>query len=57
MAARKPTCLQRPPLPAAANTADRAHRRAMVEAALTDFRGLEMVLHANLAEQFLREGQ
>ena len=28
----------------------------MVEAALTDFRALEMVLHANLAEQFLRDG-
>jgi hypothetical protein len=26
----------------------------MVEAALTDFRSLEMVLHATLAEQFLR---
>jgi hypothetical protein len=26
----------------------------MVETALTDFRALEMVLHANLAEQFLR---
>ena len=29
----------------------------MAEAALTDFRGLEMVLHANLAERFLRDGQ
>lgn len=28
----------------------------MVEAALTDFRTVEMVLHAGLAEQFLREG-
>ena len=28
----------------------------MVEAALIDFRSLEMVLHANLAEEFLREG-
>jgi len=26
----------------------------MVEAALTDFRALEMVTHANLADQFLR---
>lgn len=30
--------------------------RAMVEAAFTDLRALEMVLHANLAEQFLRDG-
>ena len=43
-------------LSAAADAADRARGRAMVEAALTDFRALEMVLHANLAEQFLREG-
>ncbi len=42
---------------AASDAADRARGRAMVEAALTDFRALEMVLHANLAEQFLREGQ
>ena len=28
----------------------------MVEAALTYFRALEMVLHANLAEGFLRGG-
>ena len=28
-----------------------------VEAALIDFRSLEMVLHANLAEQFLRGGR
>ena len=34
--------------------ADQARGRAMVEAALTDFRALEMVTHANLAEQFLR---
>ncbi len=39
-----------------ADAADRARGRAMVEAALTDFRALEMVLHANLAEQFLRAG-
>lgn len=39
-----------------ADTADRARGRAMVEAALVDFRALEMVLHANLAERFLREG-
>ncbi len=42
---------------ASADTADRARGRAMVEAALTDFRALEMVLHANLAEQFLRDGR
>jgi hypothetical protein len=44
-------------LSTAADSADRLRGRAMVEAALTDFRTLEMVLHANLAEQFLREGQ
>ena len=44
-------------LSAGADTADRARGRAMVEAALTDFRALEMVLHANLAERFLREGR
>jgi tetratricopeptide (TPR) repeat protein/predicted Ser/Thr protein kinase len=42
---------------AAPDAAERARGRAMVEAALTDFRALEMVLHANLAEQFLREGR
>ena len=36
------------------DAADQARGRAMVEAALTDFRALEMVTHANLAEQFLR---
>ena len=30
--------------------------RALVEVALVDFRSLEMVLHANLAEQVLRAG-
>jgi hypothetical protein len=30
--------------------------RGLVEAALTDFRASERVLHANLAERFLREG-
>jgi len=30
--------------------------QGMVQAALEDFRALEMVLHANLAERFLREG-
>ncbi len=29
--------------------------RAMIEAAATDFRSLEMVTYANLAEQFLRQ--
>jgi hypothetical protein len=29
----------------------------MLEAALTGFRGFEMVLHADLAERFLREGR
>ncbi len=43
-------------LSAGADIADRARGRAMVEAALTDFRALEMLLHANLAEQFLRAG-
>lgn len=36
--------------------ADRARGRGMVQAALEDFRSLEMVLHAQLAEQFLRSG-
>ena len=44
-------------LSTAADSADRLRGRAMVEAALTDFRSFEMVLHANLAEQFLREGR
>ena len=43
-------------LSAATDSAERLRGRAMVEAALTDFRALEMVLHANLAEQFLRAG-
>jgi len=42
-------------LSAAPDPADRARGRAMVEAALTDFRALEMVLHANLAERFLSD--
>ncbi len=42
-------------LSASADAADHARGRAMVEAALTDFRALEMVLHANLAERFLRD--
>jgi tetratricopeptide (TPR) repeat protein/tRNA A-37 threonylcarbamoyl transferase component Bud32 len=41
-------------LSSAPDAGDQARGRAMVEAALTDFRGLEMVLHANLAERFLR---
>jgi tetratricopeptide (TPR) repeat protein/predicted Ser/Thr protein kinase len=40
-------------LSTASDGADRLRGRAMVEAALTDFRVLEMVLHANLAEQLL----
>lgn len=32
-----------------------ARGRAMVEEALTGFRALEMVLHAKLAEDFLRD--
>ena len=43
-------------LATAADTADRLRGRAMVEAALVDFRSLEMVLHADLAEGFLRGG-
>ncbi len=43
-------------LSTAADAGDRERGRAMVEAALIDFRSLEMVLHANLAEEFLREG-
>jgi serine/threonine protein kinase/tetratricopeptide (TPR) repeat protein len=35
--------------------AERARGRAMIETALADFQKLEMVLHANLAEQFLRQ--
>ena len=42
-------------LSAAPDAADRARGRAMVEASAIDFRGIEMVVHANLAEQFLRE--
>ena len=34
--------------------AEQARGRAMIEAAATDFRSLEMVTYANLAEQFLR---
>ena len=29
--------------------------RAMIEASVTNFRALEMVVHAKLAEEFLRE--
>jgi eukaryotic-like serine/threonine-protein kinase len=35
--------------------AEQARGRAMVEAAASDFRSLEMVTYANLAEQFLRQ--
>ena len=34
---------------------ERARGRALIEAAATDFRSLEMVTYANLAEQFLRQ--
>ena len=42
-------------LSVAPDAADRARGRAMVEASAIDFRALEMVVHGNLAEQFLRE--
>ena len=42
-------------LSAAPDAADRARGRAMVEASAIDFRALDMIVHANLAEQFLRE--
>jgi hypothetical protein len=35
--------------------AEQARGRAMIEAAATDFRSLEMVTYANLAERFLRQ--
>ena len=41
-------------LSTAGAVADRSRGRAMVEASLADFRTLGMVLHADLAEQFLR---
>ncbi len=44
-------------LSASADNAEHTRGRGMVEAALTDFHALEMVLHANLAERFLREGR
>ena len=37
-----------------ADVADRARGHAMVQAALEDFKSLDMVLHADLAEQWLR---
>jgi len=42
-------------LSAAPDAIDRSRGRAMIEAALTDFRALDMILHANLAERFLRD--
>ena len=39
------------------DAADRVRGRAMIEAALTDFRALKMVPHATLAEPFLRDSQ
>jgi tetratricopeptide (TPR) repeat protein/predicted Ser/Thr protein kinase len=41
-------------LSSASDAVDRSRGRAMIEAALADFRTLEMALHANLAEQWLR---
>jgi hypothetical protein len=35
---------------------EQSRGRAMIEAAAHDFRSLEMVLHADLAERFLRSG-
>jgi hypothetical protein len=35
--------------------AEQVRGRALIEAAATDFRSLEMVTYANLAEQFLRQ--
>jgi tetratricopeptide (TPR) repeat protein len=43
-------------LAAQREVAEPSRGRAMVQAALEDFRSLEMVLHADLAERFLREG-
>jgi MalT-like TPR region len=37
------------------HSAEQARGRALIEAAVTDFRSLEMVTYANLAEQFLRQ--
>ena len=37
------------------HTAEQARGRAMIEAAATDFRSLEMITYANLAEQLLRQ--
>jgi hypothetical protein len=36
---------------------EQAKGRAMVDAALTDFRALELVPHATLAGRFLRDGR
>jgi hypothetical protein len=44
-------------LMAGPDAAERSRGRGMVEATLTDFRALEMVLHATLAEEFLRNSQ
>jgi hypothetical protein len=41
---------------ATTDVAARARGRAMIEGAITEFRTLEMVLHAGLAERFLCEG-
>jgi hypothetical protein len=39
-----------------ADPVEQSRGRQMLEAAALDFRSLEMVLHADLAEQFLRDG-
>jgi hypothetical protein len=39
-----------------ADAVEQSCGRQMLDAAALDFRSLEMVLHADLAEQFLRDG-
>ena len=43
-------------LSGASDESERLRGRAMIDAALADFRSLEMVTHASLAERFLRSG-
>ena len=43
-------------LTGASDESERLRGRAMIEAALADFRTLEMVTHADLAERILRQG-
>ena len=54
--ADRSTAISRRAFSRAADAANRARGRAMIEAALSDFRALEMVLHTKLAEQFLVDG-